>query len=221
MKKYIISMLMVLLLLSCLPVTVFAHAVPDENRKGSITVTMVIGEEAVPGGSLTLYRVGEVHEDDGNYSFIPTGDFTRWRGDFDDIQSPRLAASLAEYAEKLPGKTKQIGEDGKVTFSRLELGLYLLVQKEPASGYNKVRPFLVSVPYLKDGVYIYDVDANTKMELEKEPKPTTPPPAKPSGNKLPQTGQLNWPVPVMVVLGLGLFAAGWALRFLKRDGNAE
>lgn len=28
---------------------------------------------------------------------------------------------------------------------------------------------------------------------------------------LPQTGQLNWPIPVLVVVGLGLFAAGWIL----------
>ncbi len=33
--------------------------------------------------------------------------------------------------------------------------------------------------------------------------------------KLPQTGQLNWPIPVLAVIGLLLFSAGWALRFGK------
>jgi hypothetical protein len=31
--------------------------------------------------------------------------------------------------------------------------------------------------------------------------------------KLPQTGQLNWPIPVLVVLGLAAFSIGWNLRF--------
>lgn len=39
--------------------------------------------------------------------------------------------------------------------------------------------------------------------------------------KLPQTGQLNWPVPVLVILGLGLFAVGWILRFGKKKENYE
>lgn len=36
--------------------------------------------------------------------------------------------------------------------------------------------------------------------------------------ELPKTGQLDWPVPVMAVLGLMIFAAGWALR---RSGKKE
>jgi hypothetical protein len=33
---------------------------------------------------------------------------------------------------------------------------------------------------------------------------------------LPQTGQLNWPIPVLVILGLAMFSVGWNLRFGKR-----
>ena len=47
------------------------------------------------------------------------------------------------------------------------------------------------------------------------PVPTTPP------TKLPQTGQLNWPVPVLVVLGLALFSLGWGLRFGRRKDSHE
>ena len=38
---------------------------------------------------------------------------------------------------------------------------------------------------------------------------------KPS-NKLPQTGQLTWPIPVMAVTGMTLFALGWWLCFGSR-----
>lgn len=46
--------------------------------------------------------------------------------------------------------------------------------------------------------------------------------AKPEGPKLIQTGQLNWPVPVLTVSGLALLAAGGYLlhRGKKRDENA-
>jgi len=79
---------------------------------------------------------------------------------------------------------------------------------------------------------------STSGETERpgeEPRPGTPSgsggtekPLNPSGTgtstkppqlTLPQTGQLNWPIPVLVVLGLVLFTAGWQLRFgNKRDG---
>lgn len=38
--------------------------------------------------------------------------------------------------------------------------------------------------------------------------------------ELPQTGQLNWPIPVLVIAGLVLFMIGWSLFFKpKRDTN--
>lgn len=49
---------------------VYAHEAPDMEREGSIHITMLCGEEAVPGGSLTLYRVGDVQENDGDYDFV-------------------------------------------------------------------------------------------------------------------------------------------------------
>ena len=42
-----------------------AHEAVDVSRTGSITVFMVYEGEPVGGGSLTLYRVGEVAESDG------------------------------------------------------------------------------------------------------------------------------------------------------------
>lgn len=40
-------------------------------------------------------------------------------------------------------------------------------------------------------------------------------------SKLPQTGQLNWPVPVLICVGLALFVVGWVLFFRrKKEKNA-
>lgn len=220
--KQLLSLLLTALTLYGTHITASAHPVPDLTKTGSITVAMRYQDKAVPGGSLTLYRVGDVDEDGGDYSFVPTGDFKGCVAAFDEknIQSPELAKELADYAEtkKLSAVgTKTAGKDGNVTFSGLELGLYLLVQETAAPGYGKMSPFLVSVPYLEDNQYVYDVKSAPKTDLEREVTPTE---TAPHGPTLPQTGQLNWPVPVLVVLGLTLFTIGWALRFgKKRDEN--
>lgn len=38
----------------------------------------------------------------------------------------------------------------------------------------------------------------------------------PPNPPLIQTGQLNWPIPVLAGLGILLFAMGWVMIFMKR-----
>ena len=55
-----------------------------------------------------------------------------------------------------------------------------------------------------------------------EPVPTQDitPPDSPSVPHIPQTGQLNWPVPVLTVGGLTLFTLGWVL-YSRKDKDHE
>ena len=218
MKRTYLSLALALLLLACLPLTAAAHAVPDLTRTdGSITVTMRYQGKPVSGGSLTLYQVGEVVENDGNYAFVPVAALQSRIGEFADIQSPELAQTLAGYAKEkiIPAiTTKTIGTDGAVTFSNLGVGLYLLMQQTAAKGYGKASPFLVSVPYLEDDQYVYHVSSAPKTGLEREVKPTQPPVY---GDSLPQTGQLWWPVPVLLCVGLACIAAGLIRRRRTSD----
>ena len=133
MKKHLKSLL-ALLLLACLPLSAAAHPVPDEQKDGhcSITVTMTYQGKALPGGTLALYKVGDVAEEDGNYSFVPVEAIREDMAQFGDIQSPELAEKLHKLESKLTPVTalpQKVGEDGKVTFSSLPFGLYLAVQK--------------------------------------------------------------------------------------------
>ena len=225
MRKHVISGLLALLFLLALPLSAAAHAVPDESRNGhcSITVSMTYKGKAVRGGTLALYKVGDVAEDDGNYSFVPVEEIQADIPEFGDIESPDLAGRLAELKGKLTPVTSDpvtVDRDGNATFSDLTFGLYLVVQKTAASGYKKTAPFLVSVPYLDDGAYVYAVASDPKTELEREVKPTTPTTphsSSGSGGKLAQTGQLWWPVPVLACAGLGCIAVGLFRRREARD----
>lgn len=57
----------------------------------------------------------------------------------------------------------------------------------------------------------------TNKRQETPSKPTTPGPTTPEKPKLPQTGQLWWPVPVMGFAGTVLFLLGWIRR--KESGD--
>ncbi|MCD8082640.1 MAG: hypothetical protein LUE86_03685 [Clostridiales bacterium] len=253
----------ILLALVMTGMTAFA-AVPDTARTGSITVTMLSESTGatVAGGTLTAYQVGTVAENDGNYSFAMTDDFAGSGVSLTDMDSQdlsALASTLSSYVSDngLEGTTVTIDSDGVATFSDLTLGLYLIVQNTSASGYYAVSPFLVTVPILSDGEYVYDVNATPKTEaLSKKSSgggssgggsgsgggssssssvssSSSGGPGVSSGEsgpgsqgelssddpgslellRLPQTGQLNWPVPVLTLCGLLMFSLGWKLVF--------
>ena len=102
MRKSLRSLLALLLLLE-LPRSAAAHPVPDEQKDGhcSITVTMTHRGKALPGGTLALYKVGDVAEEDGNYSFVPVEVIRKDLAQFGDIQSPDLAGKLSKLENKL------------------------------------------------------------------------------------------------------------------------
>ena len=207
-----------------------AHEVPDMSRQGSICITMLDGETRVPGGKVTVYRVGQIQDVDGDYIFILTDEYAGSQVSLEDLQSKAAAKALADYAAEsdLQGEEESIDKNGDVSFPDLELGLYLIVQTKAADGYYPADPFLVSVPMYDGTRYLYDVVATPKVELTEAPeetteateatepeettKPTeTTPPTEPEEPKLPQTGQTNWPIPILAVAGLVLIAFGWFL----------
>lgn len=230
LTRWFVALVAVLLL--C-PVTARASDAPDPSRKGSITVEMVYEKKEVKGGALSAWYVGSIQ---GN-RFVKTPEMAAFPGSYDDVTDPRLAGEIAAYVKerKLPAVAEVENKDGKVKFSGLELGLYLIEQTKSSEGFDPISPFLVTVPMNEDGRYVYDVNASAKFQLHQESKPTQPTnptkptdptqpakPTQPTAPKLPQTGQLNWPVPVMVAVGLLLFSAGWILRFgKKKETNHE
>lgn len=211
--KKILAFALALALVCAMSAAAFAHDAPDMSKTGSVTISVKYNGAAVPGGEFTFYRVGDIAEDDGNYSFALSAQFASSGVSLDDVASADTAKALLDYAKanNISGTAYAAGSDGVTKASGLELGLYLVAQTKAADGYQAATPFLVSVPTYTDGAYVYDIDASPKTSVDPAPPTPTPTPEP----KLPQTGQLNWPVPVMAIAGLALIVLGLALR--RRD----
>lgn len=280
-RKQLAALLLAAALVAACAAPAFAAATAasiELARKGSITVTLRDSESgsAVSGGKLTLYQVASISRQNGNLSYDYTNGFENCGVSLGDLSESDLARTLDDKRPaSSKGETVTVDTDGKAVFSRLPLGLYLIVQSTASTGYEKINPFLVSVPLVEGDTYLYDVDALPKVgtltpttppDVPEEPdkptepeKPTTPEnPDKPEtpdapeepgkdtppgtdtpddwvlngrpdkntapnpGNPddwvlngrptLPQTGQLNWPIPVLTAAGTCLIAAGILLR---------
>lgn len=203
-----LSAVLLTLLLSCALVltTTLAYAaaadpLPDPvwSRNGScgIGIRMLDDGKIVPGGSLELYKVGDVA---GNQtSFTLNNDFSGMGkvslGDFATEQSARLAQNLANYANRMqlkPLKTVDIDENGYAEFNNLKFGLYLVVQDEHARGYEAIDPFLVSLPmYTKGEGYDYFINAEPKVDKPNPPSPggSSSNPASEPGSSEPESSE--------------------------------
>ena len=211
--KGIPLLLTVIMLLTVMLQTAYAGNWPvDVGKTGSISVNMKAG------GNLVLYKVADVIVDEG-YRYKLTSTFSGVTGaasvaekinDQAQIGNAALASTLASYASANGVSTvgtRSASSNGTLKFENLPVGLYLVTQTTAAKGYQKMAPFLVSLPG-ENGTY--DVNATPKMELKKKTKPPkdkTPPPS-----KLPQTGQLWWPVFVLAAAGMLLMFAGLLLK---------
>lgn len=212
MYKRISALLASLLMLLALAVPVGAQELPDPQMPGSLTLWMAFNGDPLDGGSLTLYRVGDLAFSDGNAVFSPVEALSDGP-DLSNPDDPDLARTLAELAQRrsLTPITAQI-EKGSAAFFPLMPGLYVVTQSrsQATEGFDAIEPFLISLPRWEDDTYVYDLTASPKVPLVPiEPPPSEPTPPPPPD--IPQTGQLNWPVPVLAVLGMSVFAAGWSL----------
>ncbi len=175
MKRLMIILLVQIMALTlCMPAYAAEHddRQPDYTKTGSVAVDITTAKgEAVSGGTLTAYLLADAVNKDGDNVFILMEDFKDSGLDLSAIGteengSPKLAAAAAEYAAKnsITGKTAAVDEKGHAVFTELSLGVYVVVQTEPAKGYEPIRPFAVTVPFWDGSKLVYDVTANPKPE---------------------------------------------------------
>ena len=210
MVKKIAVFLITLLLISALAVSAIAHPVPDLSLNGSITFQMDWNGESLNNGKLNLYKVGEVVEINGDFVFAPIEAFADVEDlDYTDVSDTLFAQQLLTLAKdaQLEKLTTPIA-DGKAEFQDVVTGLYVVWQDaaDATKGFAAINPFLISMPRFQDGEYVTEVVAEPKVGFE-----TIPPTTKPPADRVPQTGQLNWPVPVLAISGAALFIFGFVL----------
>jgi len=231
MKKLIILLMAALLLLSA-AVTACAIEAPDRDRKGSLTLVLEQEGKKLSGGTMTVFRVGQIVYEDSAWTFALIPELRDSDIDLEDLTDAQLAKQLDRLIKekKLPGITVPV-EKGRAVFEELTPGLYLVNQEKACEGFAPINPFLISLPQWENGRYVYDLTAQPKVSLEPLPpettKPTEPKETKPGDSTepaetepvpaLPQTGQLNWPIPVMAATGLALFTLGWYLCYGKKN----
>lgn len=206
-------------------------AVPVLDLDGTYTLRLDCRYEgkALSGVPVRLFRVADA---DVRGGYTPTEDFSASGVALTGLDSAgqwrEAAQALSVWAKQqalTPLTVQTSGSDGAAVFPALKAGLYL-VEPEPlrrADGVYTFTPLLAAVSALNsdgDG-WEEETAVLPKVAFEKDGKPSgpdsepdTPTPAEP-GDRLPQTGQLKWPVPVLAVSGMALFAVG--LRLTRRN----
>lgn len=192
-----------------------ADLFPDPDRTGSIAFDFSAGGKDFPGGSVELRQVAALRADGENLDwcedFVPVG------LPIEALESNDCAGKLRLYAAaaRIPATQVEIGSNGLGKAQELAPGVYLMSQEEPFEGYLELSPALITLPLRESGQWIYDVDAMPKLETLREE--TTVPTTEPTPPHLPQTGQTNWPVPVLALGGSVLILLGICLRRDKRN----
>ena len=231
-KKLFVCIICAMMLMLSIPVRAdeIQNRQPDYSRTGSITVDIHTSDGTrVPGGTLTAYEVAFAVDNEFRYTEAFSGcPVSLSKVGTGKNGEPELSKELAAFAARkgITGKTVAIDSSGRAVFPELELGLYLIVQNTPAKGYQAIAPFSVTVPIWDGKKLLYDVYANPKPETAKPVvtppltpvvTPVPPVPVNPSP-LLPQTGQLWWPVPLLIAAGAALLLSG--LRAERRRKQA-
>lgn len=198
----------------------------DMDRKGSISVLIHTAKDVkVPNAKIELYRIGDPSIENSALTFSLSAEFAGSGVSLSDPNSKTLVETLSKYAESMnvkPAVTATTGKDGKVMFGDLGVGLYMVKQNGFAKTeyFTEIAPFIISVPLTQDNEWVYAINASPKVNTRPKPTATPAPTDAPTDEKLPQTGMLRWPIPVLGVSGLVLFSLGWALCFMKERNDA-
>lgn len=138
----------------------------DLSKKGTISVTLKEKETntLINGAEITIYHVGNAGIKDNNLVFNKREELT-CDVNLDDLKDIELVNDIAKCINENTIKYVKTTNNGKVTFSNLEQGLYLVSQTTSVEGYSDIDPFLVAIPKVEDSIWIYDINALPKTDI--------------------------------------------------------
>lgn len=205
---------MVLLILLCSTLAMPAKA--TDGDVGSIEIRVEYENEKITGGDLIAVRVGYIDYEKQIFRKVTNHEEIKDIGKSSAVTQMQNFYSTNQNIHTFLTFKAEV-KNGIAKFSDLPKGLYLIYQENAADGYEKLTAFLVTVPYNGKMHVTSASKPALERESEAETKATTPSSGSSGNKKLPQTGQLTWPIPWLTVTGMALFSFGWWLCFGKRE----
>ena len=172
MKKIVNSLLLVLSLFAISISRVYADNIIDFSKTGSIDILLTENDSNKPISEigLTAIQIGKVNVKDNNLVIENVEENDACGVDFTSIEEDyQISEGLANclYKEGKVIDTKVTDSNGKVSFTNLELGLYLVMQPEQVKGYSKIKAFSVMIPQVINNSWVYDISSEPKTEIKK------------------------------------------------------
>lgn len=231
----VLTALLAVLLAAALAPAAWGAPLLDPAAECSLRLECRYEDRALSGAAARIFRVADVDE---RAAYTLTAAFAPSGVALTELDSGgqwlAAATELSAWAERhsLPPQAEQVADSrGTAVFSSLKAGLYLveLPPLRTAAGTYTFTAFLAAVPVLEDEVWSSAAVAQPKVAFDgaqepsmpDRPAPDTPQqPEQPETpeERLPQTGQLRWPVPVLAAAGMGLLALG--TRLIRRKAHA-
>ena len=141
----------------------------DPSKTGSISVTLMEQNQNEPivGATFSVYYVTTARlNPEGDLIYHYTEDFARLDIALDDISlAEKLDGFVAQ--ETVPSIKITTNAQGTATCEELPIGLYFVKQTGAVEGFAPCASFLVTVPNVENGEYVYQVNASPKTEVTK------------------------------------------------------
>ena len=183
LSSFLAILVMAVMLIGSMAQAVFADDY-GAGKTGNINLTIQeTGEDGtvkpIPNVNLTLYKVGSVTFD-RNVHFVVDSALQFTGIDFENLKTAdewyKTADTLSAAVKKagLSGSEMQSDANGKIVYSNMAEGVYLIVQSNPDDPNVSVSPMVLTVPFVEEGTgWTYDVQAYPKAvtcDGEKETK---------------------------------------------------
>ena len=234
-KLYSLTILLCLLIASTLfqtqPVLADGtlHQTYAPDKTGSIQICLDDIGTSRDSVSLYCYKIGEPKLYENHLEgFLPIEVFENLDLDLNKLgdialhraYADRIVDFITEHGEIVPDRTGVTDEDGVCTFEELDLGVYLIVQKDHFEYYGTTEPFLVTVPYVENDIVLYDIVTQTKGEKPKPPaeKPDT---ENPKPDKPAKTGDATQILTLLMTTCLSLACIAAVIQKNHRKKNRE
>lgn len=138
----------------------------DFSKKGTISINLSedLENTKVQGAEITIYKVANAIDKDNNLSFVYDENLNDCKSEIEEgnITNEVLQCIIDSKVSNYNGVTD---EDGSVSFTDLDLGLYIVAQTNQVEGYSKIENFSVILPKIIDNMWNYDIVATPKVDI--------------------------------------------------------